>query len=111
MNADDMCRLVAEIPEAEERETWGHPTFRVRDKVFAGMAEDGATATVKATLAEQEALLGSDPDTFSVAPHVGRFGWVRIELANVDEQELRELVTEAWRSTAPKRLAAQLPGG
>ena len=103
-----MRRLVAELPEAEERETWGHPTFRVRGKIFAGMAEDGRTATVKATLAEQQALVGSDPGTFGVASHVGRFGWVRVRLDRVDEEEMRELVTEAWRATAPKRLAAQL---
>jgi predicted DNA-binding protein (MmcQ/YjbR family) len=42
MSADDVRRLVAELPETEERETWGHPTFRVRDKMFAGMAEDGS---------------------------------------------------------------------
>jgi hypothetical protein len=35
---------------------------------------------------------------------VGKYGWIRIELDRVDPEELTELVTEAWRLTAPKRL-------
>lgn len=97
-----------DLPGAEERETWGHPTFRVRDKIFASMydGDDGAVATVKATPEEQEALVGADPQTFGVASHVGRYGWTRIRLDRVDPDELRELVVEAWRRTAPKRAVA-----
>jgi hypothetical protein len=100
--------LALGLPGTEERETWGHPTFRVRDKIFASMHEgdDGAVATVKASPEEQEALVGGDPQTFSVASHVGRYGWTRIRLDRIDLDELRELVVEAWRRTAPKRAVA-----
>jgi hypothetical protein len=97
--------IALSLPEAEERETWGHPTFRVRDKMFAAMAADGRSASVKATKGAQAALIGSDPDVFSVPAYVGVHGWVAINLGRVDPEELRELVTEAWLMTAPKRLA------
>jgi len=105
--------LALDLPGAEERETWGHPTFRVRDKIFASMSEgdDGATATVKATPEEQEALVGGDPQTYGVASHVGRFGWTTIRLDRVDPDELRELVVEAWRRTAPRRAVAAFDAG
>lgn len=100
-----MLREIAlSLPEAEERETWGHATFRIRNKLFAMMAADEATASVKCVQEEQRACIGSDPDTFYMPPYVGKHGWVGIVLERIDRDELTELVTEAWRMTAPKRL-------
>jgi hypothetical protein len=106
ITADELRRVVLSLPEAEERETWGHPTFRVRDKMFAALSDDGRQASVKATRQEQAALIATAPETFSVPAYVGRHGWVSVELATVDPAELAELVVEAWRQTAPKRLVA-----
>jgi hypothetical protein len=55
---------------------------------------------------EQEALVGSQPETFAVASYTGRFGWVTVRLATVDPEELRELTIDCWRRTAPKRVVA-----
>lgn len=107
--AQEFRALALSLPEAEERLTWGHPTFRVRDKMFATLAEDGEQASIKATLEAQAALVASDPDTFSVPAYVGRHGWVRVRLRTVDQDELAELLAEAWRRTAPKRLVAAFP--
>jgi hypothetical protein len=49
VTADELRQVVQSLPQAEERETWGHPTFRVRDKMFAVMSDDGQQASVKAT--------------------------------------------------------------
>ena len=105
--ADDLREIALSVPDTEERLTWGsHPTFRVRDKIFAILSEDGLAASIKATLAEQAALIATDPETFGVASHVGRYGWITVRLERVDPDHLRELLVEAWRQTAPKRLAA-----
>src|SRR5215216_905289 len=82
ITADELRQAALSLPEAVERETWGHPTFRVRNKMFAA------------------------PETFGVPAYVGRHGWVSIQLATADPAEVRELLTEAWRQTAPKRLVA-----
>jgi hypothetical protein len=97
-------RLALSFPETEERETWGHPTFRVRHKMFMTMATDGTSATVKASREAQAALVGSEPETFSIPAYVGQHGWVGIVLDRVDPEELAELIEDAWRMTAPKRL-------
>jgi hypothetical protein len=102
----DFRALALSLPDAVEKETWGHPTFRVRDKMFATMGPDETTATVKSTRDEQRALIEMKPDTFSVPAYVGKHGWIGIELDRVDPAELSELVTEAWRLTAPKRLVS-----
>ena len=36
----------------------------------------------------------------------GQFGWVVVRLERIEPTELSELVFEAWRLTAPVRLAA-----
>ena len=105
--AVDLRAISLSLPQTEERLTWGsHPTFRVKDKIFAILSKDGLSASVKATLAEQAALIATDPDTFGVASHVGRFGWVTVQLTRVAPDHLHELLAEAWRQTAPKRLVA-----
>ena len=111
VSADELRQVMRSLPEAEERETWGHPTFRVRDKMFATMSDDGRQATVKATKEEQAALVAAAPGTFGIPAYVGRHGWVSIQLAAVDPAELRELVVEAWRQTAPRRLVRASDAG
>ena len=106
VSADEVRRIALSLPEAEERETWGHPTFRVRGKLFAGMAADGHNAGFKASKLDQEALVAGNPTTFSVAAYGGRYGWVEVQLATADPDELREMIIESWRLTAPKRLVA-----
>ena len=46
ITADELRRAALSLPEAEERETWGPPTFRVRDKLFASLSGDGRSAGV-----------------------------------------------------------------
>jgi hypothetical protein len=104
MQARTVRKLALSLPEAEERETWGTATFRVRNKIFVMFGEGGKEAWVKSTHDEQRALISMDPDTFSFPPYVGSGGWVGVRFAGVDAGEMRELVTEAWRMTAPKRL-------
>lgn len=106
--ARDFRRIALSLPETEERETWGQATFRVRDKMFALMSGDGDTASVKAAKVAQTALIASDPGVFFKPPYVGVHGWVGVTLADVDRDELRELVIEAWLMTAPKRIAREL---
>ena len=104
---DALRRAALALPEVTEQLTWEvHPTFRVRGRIFVIVGEDGTYASVKASLEDQAALVHADPATFGVASHVGRYGWVDVALDRVDRGELVELVVEAWRRTAPKRVVA-----
>jgi hypothetical protein len=110
MTGDDLRALLLSLPETEERETWGHPTFRVRDKMFAAMSPDGRSASMKATLDVQAELVAAEPAIYSVAAYVGRYGWVELVVEGADPAELRDLAVQAWRRTAPKRLVAAYDG-
>lgn len=59
---------------------------------------------VLATPAVQSDLIDLDPETYSVASHVGRYGWVAVALERIDPELVRPLLVEAWRMTAPRRL-------
>jgi len=104
MQARTVKRLALSLPEVEERRTWEEPTFRVRNKIFAMFADEQRVVWVKSTHDEQRALCPMDPETFFVPPYVGKSGWIGIKYRTVDRGELEELLTEAWRMTAPKRL-------
>jgi hypothetical protein len=107
MTGDELRNIAMALPEVEEKLTWGVDiTFRVRDKIFVVMGPDGASASVKASLEAQQALVSSEPETYSVSAYTGRYGWTTVELARADAEELRELVKDAWRRTAPKKLIA-----
>ena len=99
------------LPEAEERETWGEPTFRVRDKIFCMHRTDTGEPALwcKAPPGSQAILVGADPRRFFVPSYVGPKGWVGMRLdGKVDWREVALLVARSYRMTAPKRLVQRL---
>lgn len=99
------------LPEAVETGGVGNPSFKVRDKIFAMQhGHEGRTSCwVKAPRGVQGMLVGHDPARFFVPPYVGVHGWVGAWLdAEVDWDELADLVEESYRMTAPKRLVTRL---
>jgi hypothetical protein len=55
--------------------------------------------------AEREGLVASDPETFYLpGPADMRYQWVCAHLDRLDDQEMRELVVDAWRMCTPRML-------
>jgi hypothetical protein len=88
-------------------ERWGHPTLRYGDKLLATGGPQHPTLSVKASRVDQAELIGAAPLTYAVAPYVGRYGWVQVTLATVEPAELRQIVVDAWRQTAPKKVVRE----
>ena len=108
---DDVRAIAMGLPEAEEIVTWETDiTFRVRHKIFAIGGEGSGSVSIKATPATQSDLVDQAPETFHPSAYVGRFGWVTADLTRIDRDVLRTLLVDAWRLTAPKRLAATYRG-
>lgn len=100
------------LPEATEGGGVGNPSWRVRDKIFA-MRHDSHAGRwgiwCKAPSGAQRSLVEGDPDRFFVPPYVGVHGWIGISLeADQDWGFVADLIDEAYRMTAPKRLVAAL---
>jgi hypothetical protein len=106
--------LCLALPEATERLSHGEPTWFVRGKkVFVTYADhhhdDRVGFWCAAPPGAREALVAEDSTRFFVPPYVGVRGWLGVRLdVPVDWDEIQELVTDAYRAVAPKRLVAQL---
>ena len=106
--------LCLALPETTERLSHGEPTWFVRDKkVFVSYADhhhdDRLGFWCAAAPGVQEALVASDPVRFFRPPYVGHRGWLGVYLdVDVDWGEVAEVVADAYRTVAPKRLVAEL---
>ena len=108
--ADRLRAICLALPEACERETWGDPTWRVRDRIFAMVKRGDGRLSLwcKAPPGSQEILVGADPDRFFVPPYVGPKGWIGIRLDDgPDWDEVAGLIRRSHRLIAPQRLARQ----
>jgi hypothetical protein len=106
---DDVRRIALSLPATTEKPSYGTPGFRVKDKLFARIREEGDVLVVWVDdLDEKEALIASEPDKFFTTPHYDGHAMVLVRFAAVDIDELTELLTDAWRLRAPKRLRVEL---
>jgi hypothetical protein len=104
----DVRAIALSLPETEERPSYGTPGFRVKDRLFARIREPGVLLVRCADEGEKDFLLRADPEKFFTTPHYDGYASVLVRLDAVDRDELAELLTEAWRVRAPKRLAESL---
>src|ERR1700753_439457 len=111
---ETLRRLCLALPEVTERRSHGEPAWFVRDKttfvMFANHHHDDRLAFwCAAPDGAQEILVGNDPERFFVPPYVGYRGWLGVWLdVPVDWDEIADLVVDAYRRVAPKRLVARL---
>lgn len=111
---ETLRRLCLALPETNERLSHGEPTWFVRAKrvfvMYADHHHDERLAFwCAATPWAQRARIESDPSRYFSPPYVGGRGWLGVWLdVPVDWDEVAELVLDAYRLIAPKRLAAQV---
>jgi hypothetical protein len=99
--------------DSSEKLSHGEPTFFTKKRVFAMCSlnhhQDGRYAVVLPTEpGMQAAYLEAAPKKFYYPPYVGVKGWIGVKLDQVDDEELGDLVTQAWkfiRQPATKRRA------
>ena len=77
----------------------------MRKVSFVRLREEGIFV-VKCELVYKDILLQSQPDIYFTTPHYNGYPAVLVRLATAGEDDLRGLLSDAWRMTAPKRLIA-----
>lgn len=107
--------LCLALPETTERPSHGMPTWFVRDrKTFVTYADnhhgDGILGLwCAAPEGLQAMLVESDPEQFFVPPYVGHRGWLGVRLDRDPQWTVvADLIEDAYRTIAPKRLVALL---
>ncbi|MEF2547590.1 MmcQ/YjbR family DNA-binding protein [Aurantimonas sp. E1-2-R+4] len=104
---DCLRRICLGFPEATEKEAWGDPTFRIRNRIFAMMKlGDGRVSVwLKAAEGMQQLLVEADERQFFRPPYVGQKGWIGIRLDDdPDWDHIAYHIRESYLMAAPKSL-------
>jgi hypothetical protein len=105
---EDVIEIGSRFPGVEVATSWGTPALKVRDKFLCRMRTNPDALVIRVIhMGEREALLQGDPETFFITPHYDGYPAVLVRLEKVDTHELAELLEDAWRTQAPKRLVAR----
>jgi hypothetical protein len=105
---DDVRFLALSLPKVDESTSYGTPAFKVAGKLLARLHQDGVSLVVKIDPDERTMRMKVDPDTFYITDHYLNYPWILVRIATVDPDDLRELLEDAWRLTAPRKLVSQL---
>jgi hypothetical protein len=110
VSIDDVRGLATELPRAYEALVRDRVKFRVGSIVFISFSRDETLMGFPFPKEEREALVASEPAKFLMPERADlRYNWVVVRLAAIDEQEMREIVLDAWRMVVPKRVADAYP--
>jgi hypothetical protein len=108
---EDVVAIGLRFPGVETGTSYGTPALRVRGKGMCRLRTDPDALVMRVLdLADREALLQSRPEVYFTTPHYDGYPYVLVRLEAVDPQELAELVEDAWRIRASKRLIAEYDG-
>jgi hypothetical protein len=103
---DDVRALALTLPRTTEALVRGRVKFRVGQIVYLSFARDETLMGFAFPKDEREWLVGTEPDKFLMPrPSDLRYNWVVVRLAEIDQDELRDLVIEAWSMVVPRRLS------
>jgi hypothetical protein len=111
MTLDRIRATALAMPETEERESHGQPTFFVANKQFAQFRDDhhgdGLTAVCVRTADpdEQAMLLEAAPEVYARPAYLAHQGWVSMRLGDdTDWALVDDRIARSWELAAPARL-------
>ncbi len=108
MQADEVRRLALSLPGSTEEPHFDMTSFRVGGRIFATISPDGARLHVFLDELQSRAVAASDPAAYQEL-HWGRqLRGVGVSLAAAQAAAVYELLEDAWRRRAPRRLVEAL---
>jgi hypothetical protein len=108
VTAEDVREIATGLPRTIERLVRDRVKFNVGRIVYAALSRDERTMGCGFPKEERDAMIAAEPGKFSM-PSVSdqRYQWIHVDLGAIDKEELRELVTDAWRMCAPKTVVRE----
>lgn len=118
VTAEDVRRVAMSLPRSTEGLVRDRIKFRVGRIVYVSISGDESAMGFGYPKEERQALIASDPDKFFMPIKSDeRYNWVRARMAALGQDEMRELVIDAWCMCVPKKVSSaylatlSLPGG
>lgn len=111
MTIEDVRALAATLPRSSEHLIRDRVKFRIGRIVYLAFSRDEQLMGFGFPKEEREAMVAAEPAKF-VMPGAAdlRYNWLVVRLAEIDRDEMEELVLDAWRMCVPKRVAADYDG-
>lgn len=109
ITVDDIRGVALALPRTTEHLIHDRIKFRVGRIVYVALSRDETIMGFGFPREERAALVESDPTRFRLPARASdlRYQWVEASCDALDTEEMRELVTDAWRMCVPKRVAAE----
>lgn len=110
--AKKIASITRSLPEVvESRDGFGHTVFKVGKKSIAILGEDNGPVHVSINVDRATQAFLIRQGGFERTPYIGQHGWTSHEVTRAtDWEHIAELLTEAYRRVAPKRLVKLLDG-
>ena len=107
---NDVVAIARTLPETEVNTWYSTPGIKVAGKGFARLrSESDGGVVLLCSLDEKARLLESGEPAYYTTPHYDGFGAILVKLSFVDPLALHELVVQAWKTKAPKKVLARFP--
>lgn len=105
VNTKSFRQIALDFPEALELPHFDKASFRVRERIFATLVEEDRRVSLKLSPVDQDVFCSHNAAVIYPVPNKwGLQGWTFIELDKVPEELLRDALTTAYCTVAPKRL-------
>jgi hypothetical protein len=98
--------IAGRLPGAVEGTSYGTPAFHVAKKLFVRLHQNAECLVVKIDFDHRAMRMKTDPETFYITDHYLNYPWILVRLSSVALDDLKDLLHEAWRQSAPPRLLA-----
>jgi hypothetical protein len=97
--------MLLALPGVEEGTSYGMPSFKLAGKFLARLRDDDTVLVVHLrSFDDRDHLLETKPDTFFTTDHYRNYPTILVRLVRVSAPMLEELLVDAWRRGAPRRL-------
>lgn len=108
VSVDDVRRVALSLPGTTEHLIRDRVKFRVKRLVYVAFSRDETLMGFGFPKEQRAALVESEPHKFLLPSVVDmRYNWVDVRMADLDVEEMTELVTDAWTMVVPKHVARE----
>jgi hypothetical protein len=105
VTAAQLKKIALSFPEANEKPSYGKPSFFVAKKFFTRYrAQDNSLVFIVESMDTRDMMLELDPKTYFITDHYKDYPSVLVRMERITPDELKLMLERRWRQIAPKKL-------
>jgi len=94
---DDVRRIAATLPGAEESTSYGTPAFKVRGALFVRLRDDIDALVVRVEMDQRQDMIDADSRVYFLTDHYLEYPWILVRMSSVRIDALADLLRGAWQ--------------